>query len=239
MKKRYTDVAARIMADLRTGLFNVGDPMPSEAALCERFRASRSTIRSALAELQRLGLVERKQGAATRVLSIEPPPTYVHSMSATGDLMQFAGRSRREVREVIPLVADEALAERLGDRPGRHWTLIRQTRHVESQSAPVGWTDVYLDARFADVAEEVQDYAGLVYALLEERHPVVIREIRQKIRAVPVPAKLAAALEVEPLSSALELRRTYLDGDGASQIITVSVLPAASYSYEITLKRQA
>lgn len=212
--------------------------MPSEAALCARFHASRSTIRSALAELQRLGLVERKQGAATRVLSTEPPPTYVHSMSATGDLMQFAGRSRRVVREITPLVVDEALAEQLGDRPGRHWMLIRQTRHIESQAAPVGWTDVYLDACFADVADEVQDYAGLVYALIEERHPVVIHEIRQKIRAVLVPSELADALEVEPQSSALELRRTYLDGDGASQIITVSCLPAAAYSYEITLRRQ-
>ena len=125
MKKRYPEVASRIMADLRAGALKVGDAMPSETALCARFDVGRSTVRSALAELERLGLVERRQGAATRVLSTEPPPTYVHSMTAAGDLMQFAGPSWRAVREIAPVVADDALAAALDDRPGRRWMLIR------------------------------------------------------------------------------------------------------------------
>jgi DNA-binding GntR family transcriptional regulator len=239
MKKRYPEVAAKIMADLKSGPLRVGDAMPSEAVLCEKFGASRSTIRGALAQLQKLGLVERKQGAATRVLSTEPPPTYVHSMSATGDLMQFAGPSWRQVRDIHPLVADEGLASRLGDRPGRRWILIRQTRHIDGQELPVGWTDIYLTEKYADIAEEVSDYPGLVYALLEERHDIVIHEIRQTISAMPVPEDLAVTLGVAPTSDALGLRRQYRDGDGRIQIITVSVLPAEHYSYEITLRRQA
>ncbi|MCF8482142.1 MAG: GntR family transcriptional regulator [Rhodospirillum sp.] len=239
MKKRYPEVAAKIMAELKSGSFRVGDAMPSETVLCEKFGASRSTIRGAMAQLEKLGLIERRQGAATRVLSTEPPPTYVHSMSATGNLMQFAGPSWRRVRDIYPLVADERLASRLGDRPGRRWILIRQTRHIEGQEVPVGWTDIYLTEKYADIAEEVSDYPGLVYALLEERHDVVIHEIRQSIRAVPVPEDQAEALGVTPASNALELRRQYRDGDGNTQIITLSVLPAEHYSYEITLRRQA
>lgn len=239
MKKRYPEVAARIMADLRSGAFKVGDAMPSETALCAKFEVGRSTVRSAIAELERLGLVERRQGAATRVRSIEPPPTYVHSMSASGDLMQFAGPSWREVRDILPVVADETLATTLDDRPGRRWTLIRQTRHIQGQSAPVGWTDVFLNEAYQDIAEEIRNYEGLVYTLLEERHNVVIHEIRQSIRAAPVPADFAQTLEVGAGSSALELRRTYLDGEGTPQIITVSVLPAKNYRYEIILLRQA
>ena len=227
------------MADLRSGAYKIGDAMPSETALCAQFEVGRSTVRSAIAELERLGLVERRQGAATRVRSIEPPPTYVHSMSASGDLMQFAGPSWREVRDIRPVVADERLAASLDDRPGRRWTLIRQTRHIEDQEAPVGWTDIYLNEAYQDIAEDTRDYAGLVYTLLEERHNVVIAEIRQSIRAAPVPAEFSDILEVEAGSSALELRRTYLDGEGMSQIITLSVLPAETYRYEIILRRQA
>ncbi len=213
--------------------------MPSEAALCARFEVSRSTIRSAMRELERLGLVERRQGAATRVLSVEPPRTYVHSMSATGDLMHFAGPSWREVVETVPVIADETLARRLDDRPGRRWVLIRQTRHIDTLSAPVGWTDVYLSEAYSDIAEAVPDYPGLVYALLEERHDVVIHEIRQSIRAAPVPAEHARTLQVAAGDHALELRRRYLDKDGAAQIITLSILPARHYSYDINLRRQA
>lgn len=239
MKKRYRDVAARIMADLKAGLLKTGDTMPSEAVLCERFGASRSTIRNAMAELEKLGLIERKQGAATRILSTEPTQTYVHSMSASGDLMQFAGPSWRKVHETTSIVADESLARALQDRPGRHWVRISQTRHIDTLSVPVGWTDVYLSQDYSDIAAEVPTYPGLVYSLLEDRHDVVIHEIQQSIRATPVPSELAKILQVEPGDHALELRRTYLDKDGCGQIISLSVLPAQHYSYDITLRRQA
>ncbi len=239
MGKRYLDVAAQITKELKSGAFQVGDNLPSEASLCDRFQASRSTVRAAMAELQRLGMIERKQGAATRVRSIEPPTTYVHSMSVTGDLMQFAGPSWREVQEIVPLVADEELAGRLGDRPGRRWVLIRQTRNIEAQSAPVGWTDIYLSEEYGQIAEQVKEYPGLIYMLLEKETNVIIHEIEQTIRAVPVPVDLADALQVAAGDHALELRRQYRDANGSSQIITLSILPAQSYTYEITLRRQA
>ena len=239
MKKRYRDVAARIMADLKAGVLKTGDAMPSETVLCERFDASRSTIRNAMAELEKLGLIERKQGAATRILSTEPTQTYVHSMSAAGDLMQFAGPSWRKVHKTAAIVADENLAQKLQDRPGRHWIRISQTRHIDTLSAPVGWTDVYLSQEYADIVEEIPTYPGLVYSLLEARHDVVIHEIQQSIGAGPVPRELADILQVEIGDHALELRRNYLDKDGVGLIITLSILPAQHYSYDITLQRRA
>lgn len=236
MKKRYPEVVKRMLAELRTG--KVGDFMPSEAVLSEQFGASRSTIRSALAELQRLGLVERRQGTPTRVVSTEPPPSYVHTMSASGDLMQFAGPSHRRVQSIQPIIADESLAEQLQDRPGRRWILIRQTRHIDGQDAPVAWTDIYLCETYADIAGEIPDYPGLVYTLLEERHDVVIDEIHQALRAIPVSPDLAQHLQVSAGTHALELRRCYRDAEGQNRIITVSTMPAEHYTYEITLRRQ-
>lgn len=238
MKKRYPEVAERIMAELRSGEIRIGTSLPSEAVLCARFGVSRSTIRSALAELQRLGLIERKQGAATRVLSAEPPPTYVHSMLAAGDLMQFAGPSHRRVHSITPIVADERLGMWLEDKPGRRWIQISQTRHIADKEVPVGWTDIYLDETYADIAAEIADYHGLVYSLLEERHGILIHEIRQTIRATPVPEHLAGPLCVNAQTHALELRRYYMDRKRKNQIISISVLPSQHYTYEITLIRQ-
>ena len=88
-----------------------------------------------------------------------------------------------------------------------HSHRIRQTRHIQSLAFPVGWTDVHLSEQYADIAADVPDYLGLVYSLLEERHGVIIHEIRRSIRAVPIPEDLAEALHVVPAGHALELRR--------------------------------
>ncbi|MCG7602086.1 GntR family transcriptional regulator [Halomonas sp. McH1-25] len=238
MKKRYTDVARRIMQDIRAGGMQVGDPMPSEAELCARFGVSRSTIRSALSQLQTLGFVERKQGAATRVTATQAAPTYVHAMMASNDLLQFAGPSWRKVQSITPLIADEELASQLDKQPGKHWVRISQTRHIESQSAPVGWTDVYLCQRYADIVSEIPEYPGLIYTLLEERHQVLIHEIRQTVSAVPVPEYLAERLDVATGDHALRLTRHYLDAEGESLLISINILPANNYRYEIRLMRQ-
>jgi len=238
-RKRYVDVAQQMLNDLRSGRYEVGSSLPSEAALCERFRASRSTVRGAMAELQRLGMIERRQGASTRVLSLEAPAIYLHSMSASGDLMQFAGPSWRQVKGIEKIVADQKLAETLDDIPGRRWTLIRQTRHIEAQLSPVAWTDVYLAEEYSDIAELVPDFPGLIYTLLEQRHNLLIHEIKQSLQAVTVDAEIATALNVKEGDVALRMIRHYKDKDGKSQIISINTMPAENYRYEITLKRQA
>lgn len=46
-----------------------GDPLPTEAELCERFSVSRMTVRQALQSLANAGLVDRRRGQGTFVAS--------------------------------------------------------------------------------------------------------------------------------------------------------------------------
>lgn len=238
MKIRYVAVAERLVEDIKSGRYPVDGLLPSEPELTREFDCSRSTIRAALAQLQTLGLVERRQGAGTRVRAREAGPLYVHSMAATGDLMQFAGPSRRQVHETEALVADEELAPRLDARPGRRWLRIGQTRHLDTLPKAVCWTDVYIAAEYADIREDIAAYGGLIYTLLEQRFDVTVSDIIQSIRAVGVDPALAARLEVAPGSHALELTRRYRDAAHRCLIVSISVLPADNYTYEILLKRQ-
>jgi len=203
MKKRYPEVAERIMAELRSGEIRIGTSLPSEAVLCARFGVSRSTIRSALAELQRLGLIERKQGAATRVLSAEPPPTYVHSMLAAGDLMQFAGPSHRRVHSITPIVADERLGMWLEDKPGRRWIQISQTRHIAGRAA-IGTVAQHVDLPDARIALAVINALGVTRTALAAKIlvagslAVLALVVSAGFVASPAPA---IALELDPASA--------------------------------------
>lgn len=236
---RHRQVADRIIGDIRSGRFAIGSLLPSEPILATEYGVSRSTIRAALATLQGLGIVDRKQGAGTRVCASEAAPIYVHSMIASGDLLQFAGPSTRHIQEVENLVADEALALRLDDRPGRRWVRIGQTRHIASSDTPVCWTDVYLPLEYADLLNEIPTYTGLIYTLIEQRYGVTISEILQRIRAIDTPPNLMARFGTDVGTKALELTRRYRSSSGQCEMISISVLPEKTYSYEITLTRKA
>ena len=66
----YEQVKAWIRQHIASGAWKPGDPVPSEAALMERFAISRMTANRALRELSTEGLVTRVQGSGTRVAQL-------------------------------------------------------------------------------------------------------------------------------------------------------------------------
>ena len=61
----YEQVKGWIRQHIAGGQWKPGDPVPSEAALMERFAVSRMTAHRALRELAAEGLVTRVQGSGT------------------------------------------------------------------------------------------------------------------------------------------------------------------------------
>ena len=57
----------QLLGEIQGGVFAVGDRLPSEALLCERFGASRITVAKAIQSLQRDRLVSRRPGSGTYV----------------------------------------------------------------------------------------------------------------------------------------------------------------------------
>lgn len=57
----------QLLQEIENGTYGVGDRLPSEAALCERFSASRITVAKAIGTLQREQLVRRRAGSGTFV----------------------------------------------------------------------------------------------------------------------------------------------------------------------------
>lgn len=56
-----------LLSQLQTGDWRVGDRLPTERELSARFEVSRTTVRKALAELKRQGLIEQLVGSGTYV----------------------------------------------------------------------------------------------------------------------------------------------------------------------------
>ena len=63
----YRQLIERIRADITSGVYPVHSRIPSEAELGDSYQVSRVTVRKALAELTREGLLRRMQGKGTFV----------------------------------------------------------------------------------------------------------------------------------------------------------------------------
>jgi DNA-binding FadR family transcriptional regulator len=66
-------ISAYLQRAIETGAYSEGDRLPPERQLAETFQAARSTVRRALDQLEKAGLVSRKLGSGTFVGSATAP----------------------------------------------------------------------------------------------------------------------------------------------------------------------
>jgi GntR family transcriptional regulator, arabinose operon transcriptional repressor len=77
---KYRQVYEDLHTAIRTGSFQPGERLPSEAELGERYDTSRITVAKALKELQVQGLVSRRAGSGTHVLAPATSSGYVFGL---------------------------------------------------------------------------------------------------------------------------------------------------------------
>ena len=86
---------------IAAGSLAVGDQIPTEAALCERFDVSRTVVRQALSDLERTGLVTRIKGKGTFVAP--PKVSEFVAQTLTSLHEDLSGRGERLETEVLRL----------------------------------------------------------------------------------------------------------------------------------------
>lgn len=240
MSARHTQVARDLIDGIGSGRFPVGSHLPTELELAESYGASRNTIRSALQELQDLGLISRRRRAGTRVESVSPAIGYRYAVASVETLMQFGAEHSREVLSAEPVTAGRALARELGCSPGTHWLHIVSLRRTAERDEPIGRTDSYLDPSHADLLDEIaRSPTILISAIIEARHGRRIAEIRQDVDATIIDPATAASLRCEAGSAGLRLVRRYLDPSGVTFLVTISLHPAGRFTVSSKLRRQA
>lgn len=74
-------IADTLIAEIRSGTIAADDPLPTERELCERFSASRPTVREALAQMQIRGYVTSGSGKRPRASR----PSVATVLKGTGD----------------------------------------------------------------------------------------------------------------------------------------------------------
>jgi DNA-binding GntR family transcriptional regulator len=110
----HQQVQVILGTQIATGKLKIGDRLPSESSLSETLGISRSTLRIALAEFEREGLIERTPRRGTYLRRLPPPrATELPRIRIDrADLMRFVGEGRlvRRGYEIPPAPASRELA---------------------------------------------------------------------------------------------------------------------------------
>jgi DNA-binding GntR family transcriptional regulator len=233
---RYRQIYAELRERIVNGDYPIGSNLPTEVELCAEFEVSRYTVREALRRLVEQGVLARRQGSGSEVISTEPHHGFVHHVRSLADLFQYALDTHFEVRSIREVTVSADLAPLVGGHAGETWLLVKGIRWTKRGGEPICVTHSYIPGRLAWIKPELPNCVGPFYALLEERAGEPIVDAVQEILAEPMERNIAAGLRAHTGDYALRLLRRYSSEQG-TLIASFNWHPAAAFTYRMQLQR--
>lgn len=222
----YEQVKGWIRQHIASGAWKPGDPVPSEAALMDRFAISRMTANRALRELATEGLVTRVQGSGTRVAQLHR----ISSQLVIRDIREEVAERGHELSTRVLTVEQEKagpeLAESLGLRKGArvfHTVMV----HAEN-GIPILYEDRYVNPGAAPGYLET-DFTQESPTLHLLRH-APLTEASYTIEACLPSAEVAKALEIRTSDPCLVMVRRTVSGAHVASVAR-QVYPGSRYSF--------
>ncbi len=234
---RYAQVSDTLQHRIAEGTYAVGALLPTELDLCQEFGISRHTVREALRRLAEAGLVQRRQGSGSQVISASPKGGYVHTMHSLNELFQYAADTHLRVDRISEGVPPAPLGAVLGDQAGQHWVILEGLRLDAAGRLPICWSTVLINQAFAAIVPDFATLTGAIYRLIEDRYGVMVDRVEQNIRAMPISAEAAAELGVSRRIWAVQVVRRYLDSEGRLMLVSVNDHPGDRFSYSMQLQK--
>jgi GntR family transcriptional regulator len=203
----------RLLAELGAGRPGPGERLGAERELAERLGISRSTIRAALADLERNGVVRRSRGRGGGI--------FVAERKVERDLTSLAGlpaylrrqgfQADARVLSTATIEADAETAEALGlSQPALVLEVVR-VRLADGDPISLERA-LFPGERFPDLLD--RSLGGSLYELLETQYGLVPGEAEERIEVVAAGTAEARLLGLRRGAPLLAVARTAWDADG-------------------------
>ena len=232
------EYVADALADrIKAGEWGIGGNLPSESTFCKYYDVCRHTLRHALATLEAQGLILRRQGAPTRVISRDLAVRYVQSVATPSELLRYSRDTYRTNEVEESLVCDAETAELLGVAVGSQWYHIGGARRERDTNQVVSYSDIYIHPRFSGVVKESDHSQVMVFEQIERRYGVQIDRATVDLYAAALPARLTKSLQVGRDTPCLVVIRRYYDRQGELFEISVTHHPEGRFVYSLEYRR--
>ncbi|UBV45061.1 GntR family transcriptional regulator (plasmid) [Deinococcus taeanensis] len=212
---RYLQVQQALQEMIEGTEYAPGDKVPSERELAEQLGVSRMTVRRAMDNLVRMGLLERDSTAGTRVSApkvnrlLNDPQLHSITQMVTAEGGQAGGR----LLEFQVTAAPSQVSERLGVPVGSAVVMLRRLRLVNE--VPFCLETSYLPhARVPGLAAEDLMGNQSLYRVLRERYGIEAGVGESVISVAPATVAEGRALNLGADQSVLLYRTLVRDPAG-------------------------
>lgn len=207
----YHKILLILKERIAQGYYGANDMLPSEHDLSREFGVSRITISRSLRELSNLGLVERRRGSGTRVVSRGIAPRISGDIDRMRDsLIDLGKRSKVRLLEYGFVTASPEVQSALEIERGSEVQCTVRVRSYEG--VPFSYLVTHLPEplgrKFSRTDMETQSLLSLF-----ERQGIELGSADQSISAVLADPIVAEALELSVGSPLLMIERVVRDND--------------------------
>jgi GntR family transcriptional regulator len=202
----YFRLRQQIRQRIECGEWIAGQRIPAEHELMRQFGVSRATVREALSELVREGLLERRQGFGTLVRDRKLVQDLSQFYTFSRAMLLSGHRPSTDVLSVEPIALAPSVARALGGTP-RKDRVIRVVRLRRADTEPVMLESSYLPEDVCPTLTARALEGRSLYGVLESEYGIEIVRGRESFEPILVRGEAAERLGVDPGSPGLLLER--------------------------------
>lgn len=209
--------------------------LPTEAELCIEYNVSRVTVRQALSELMKDGLIYRDRGKGTFVtegVELKRPEL----RGSIDNLIAAAEGTRIKVLSYQEIFPPPDIAKIFQLKKTEKVFQLDLVRSVPK--GPLGYSFIYLPFALGKTIspEELKETTEII-TFVEEKLRTKAHRAKQTFNVGVADKVLAESLSVKPKTPLLIIKRNYYTRKGSLMFVAISYFRPDLYKYEIDLTR--
>ncbi|WP_237205401.1 GntR family transcriptional regulator [Rothia nasimurium] len=228
----YHQLITGIRNAISEGTLSAGSMLPNELDIAKTLHLSRPTVRKAMDELVRSGLLVRKRGVGTQVVSNEiRRPLSLSSLY--DDLARSGIDPSTRVLTFDTIVPPPFIAEELGVDDKARVYYIRRIRY--ENKTPLALMENWVPTSIGDITPAMLEENGLYETMRSLGATFSVGH--QKVGATVATAEQAEHLETTPGAALVTMKRTIMNDVGTRIETGSHVYRADLYTFEMTLSQ--
>jgi GntR family transcriptional regulator len=201
----YFQIEQDLASLIASGTLAPGSQLPSEEELVQRYGVSRTTVRKAVQELDRLGLIEIRRGRGTFVRTEKIAQEFTELTGFVEDMVAMGLQPSAKVLGTGPTRANEMVARQLRVPIGTAVMQIRRVRMADDVAMSLDETYLPMELGRKVVENDLEVYP--IFSLLEGKYDTPLLEADYRLEATAADPLVAEALGIDFKSPILLIER--------------------------------